>query len=283
MNIEYRFLSSADFRKVYQASLAAFVDYVVPLQMTEDQFENHIAQNAVELERSVGAFYGANLVGYSLNGFGVWNDKKTVYDAGTGVIPAFRNRGVATAMFDFLLPRLKKNGIEQMLLEVMSDNERALNLYRKLGFRETRKLLFFQKTENFASVEENGISIRQMENPDWNLFKTFWDRNPSWQFSSESIDRKISPKIILGAFSGEKCVGYCVFYTNSGVVSQIGVDKNHRRKSVGSMLLAYLCRSNRIEQINFWNVDARLASLVGFVEKLKFTPTISQTEMILPL
>lgn len=141
--MQYRFLSGNDFSTLYEANLAAFADYLVPLQMTTAQFENHFAQNAIDIDRSVGAFAGERMVGFTLNGFGVWNGKQTVYDAGTGIISEFRNKGVGRAIFEFLLPKLKRTGIEQMLLEVLSNNEPAISLYRKLGFTETRQLLFF--------------------------------------------------------------------------------------------------------------------------------------------
>ena len=88
------------------------------------------------------------MVGYTLNGFGLWNGKQTAYDAGTGVIPGFRNQGIGKNMFEFLLPKLREIGIEQMLLEVIEKNENALKLYQNLGFENSRKLAFFEQSEH---------------------------------------------------------------------------------------------------------------------------------------
>ncbi len=282
LNIQYRFLSQKDFSILYKTNLAAFADYFIPVQMTVRQFENHIAQNAVDLELSVGAFFGDKLIGYTLTGFGDWNGIKTAYDAGTGVTYDFRRKGVAASLFEFLLPNLKKIGIQQMLLEVISKNEKAIKLYQKLGFKEARKLLFYEQTKKIKPTLQSDIQVRRMEKPDWEYLKNFWDGNTSWQFSSESIERKISSKTFLGAYSEDKCVGYGVFYQKSGTVSQIAVDKDHRRKNIAPLLLLQMQRMSN-NKLRFCNVDSNLKSVVEFVEKLKFKQTISQIEMILPL
>src|SRR4051794_34595872 len=95
-----RFLDDSYFKSLYQAFTLAFADYVVPFAITEIQFRNHITLNGVDLDRTVGCVAGGELVGFSLNGFGTWNGTPTVYDAGTGVIPSYRRRGISEAMFE---------------------------------------------------------------------------------------------------------------------------------------------------------------------------------------
>src|SRR5580765_3997986 len=89
-----RFLSEDYFTRLYDAFLEAFSDYVVPFALTGEQFRNHIIVTAVDLERTVGCIDDGKLVGFSLNGFGEWEGTSTVYDAGTGVVPAWRRKGI---------------------------------------------------------------------------------------------------------------------------------------------------------------------------------------------
>lgn len=281
LNITYRFLSAEDFSVVHRTCLEAFSDYFIPVQLSEEQFENHTLQNAVDLNLSVGAFAEGKMVGYTLNGFGLWNGKQTVYDAGTGVIPEFRNQGIGRKMFDFLLPKLEEIGVRQILLEVIDDNRNALRLYLGLGFRHSRKLAFFEQVKNLNLKPNKAVEIREIENPDWQLFKTFWDGNPSWQFSSESIERKSSHKTILAAYLDKKCVGYGVVYPVSGIVPQIAVEKNNRRKGIGSAILEQLLtKTEKDIKLKFSNVDSSLKQVIGFIEYLEFNPTITQFEMI---
>lgn len=282
MNIHYRFLSQEDHFKIYEAKLTAFSDYKVPLQMTEVQFKNHLAQNAVDLSLSVGACDNEKIVGFTLNGFGVWHGKKTVYDAGTGVIPDYRNKGIGRTMFEFLLPTLKEKGFDQMLLEVISDNNNAIHLYRSLGFKETRKLLFFEQTEPIEARPDESIKIRQIEEIDWERLQSFCDGYTSWQFSDQSIGRKIAPTNFYGAYLGDECVGYSILFPTSGVVPQIAIDQDHRQKQVASMLLAEM-QTKTLEgrKLRLSNIDSNLTSLIQFAERLKFEQKFSQIEMML--
>ncbi len=50
--------------------------------------------------------------------------------------PDFRRRGIAEKLLGELLEYAKDNGIEEMTLEVRSENAGALSLYGKLGFEK---------------------------------------------------------------------------------------------------------------------------------------------------
>src|SRR5688572_8017393 len=94
LQLSYRYLTDDDFAALHKTFLEAYTDYFFPVRLSVEQLEHHILQNSVELTESVGAFYQGEMIGVTLNGFGTWNGKKTVYDAGTGVVPAFRKQGV---------------------------------------------------------------------------------------------------------------------------------------------------------------------------------------------
>lgn len=283
LKVNYRFLSVDDFHTVQQTLLQAYSDYFVPFQLSEAQFENHITQNAVDLKLSVGAFIDSEMVAFTLNGFGIWNGKKTAYDAGTGVIPSYRSKGIGSQMFEFMIPKLKEIGYEQILLEVISHNEKAVRLYRKLGFEETRKLISCdrKKPDSFTPKAQNGIKIREMKTLDWNLLKTFWDGTTSWQYSAESIERSLVKKIIFGAYAGEKCVGFGIVSPRKGFIWQIAVDRNYRRKGIASSILAEMERKiGDDKKLRVSNVDLNLNGTIAFLQKTGFEETLSQFEMI---
>jgi ribosomal protein S18 acetylase RimI-like enzyme len=280
LNINCRFLTEADFPELHQTFLEAFSDYFVPFQLSEEQLKNHIRQNSVELERCVGAFFEDKMVGVTLNGFGLWDGKKTVYDAGTGVIPAFRNQGIGKAIFDFMTPIFQQNGFQQILLEVISQNKMAIRLYEKLGFKQTRRLLYFEQKTPFEFTPENKFEIREISAPDWELFESFLDGKPSWQNSLESIKRSIR-KVILGAFFEEKCIGYGVVYQNSGIIAQIAIAKKFRREGVASMILGEMQkRLGENKNLRASNVDESFTDAVEFLRQCGFIETLSQLEMI---
>lgn len=68
MQINYRFLSPPDFNALHAALLEVFSAYIIPFQLSEAQFKNHIAGGAVDVNHSVGAFINGKMVGFTLIG-----------------------------------------------------------------------------------------------------------------------------------------------------------------------------------------------------------------------
>ena len=283
---ECRFLSEDHFSALHQKFVEAFSDYERPFEFNERQFGNHIVLNAVDLSRCVGCFRDGNLVGFSLNGFGLWEGKSTVYDAGTAVIPGQRRQGASEEMFEMMIPVFKEQGAEQFLLEVIATNEPAVALYQKLGFEIGRELLLFEAPARIkVSGEPNHeITIRQIPASDLASFSNFWDGTPSWQNSTEAIQRSERMKKILGAFIGDRCVGYIVFSTRLGRVAQFVVDKSFRKRGVGNRLLLAM-QDDMAEgcKMQVLNIDNAVTGTVEFLINRGFERVLSQYEMIKPL
>jgi ribosomal protein S18 acetylase RimI-like enzyme len=280
-----RFLGEDDFGRLYEAFVEAFSDYVFPFALTEAQFRNHINLNAVDLARTVGYFDSGRLVGFSLNGFGDWNGTPTVYDAGTGVVPSMRRRGISEAMFEMMLPPFKNAGIEQFLLEVVTTNAGAIRLYEKLGFSTVRELVLLQCDGKVKpAVTGPNVDIRDIEHPDWQHLQTFWDGTPSWQNSVEAVGRSMHLKRILGAFENGHCVGYIVFSSRFGRVAQMAVDKAHRNRGIGTALLQRLQEETESGySLQVINIDRSLTEAVAFLRRRGFYERLAQYEMLKPL
>lgn len=282
-----RFLNEEYFLMLYHAFIEAFSDYLIPFALTEDQFRNHISLNAVDLERTVGCEENGKLIGFSLNGFGTWNGRSTVYDAGTGVIPSRRRRGVSREMFEMMLPAFARAGIEQFLLEVITTNEPAITLYEKLGFRRLREVALLQREQRLPAVgtrRVDHIDLRSIDEPNWGDLTSFWDGGPSWQNSIAAIGRSRANKRIIGAFDGNRCVGYIVFSSIFGRVAHIAVDKDHRHQGIGTALI--LAMQDEMAEgfsMQVINIDKGLTSAMRFFDRLGFQEKISQFEMIRPL
>ncbi len=281
-----RFLNDEYFQKLYDAFIEAFSDYVIPFALTETQFRNHINLNAVDLERTVGCVEDDRIVGFSLNGFGLWEGKQTVYDAGTGVIPDFRRQGVSEAMFDLMLPVFKGEGIEQCLLEVIATNTRAISLYEKLGFHTVRELALLQydgKIDLSGDTPQN-YEMREIDTPDWVLLTTFWDGDPSWQNSVAAVERSRRNKRIICAYLGGKCVGYIVFSSKFGRVAQLAVEKDHRNRGVGTALLrAMQAETAEGFSLQVINIDKSLTLATTFFNNRGFYERLGQYEMVLQM
>jgi ribosomal protein S18 acetylase RimI-like enzyme len=277
-----RFLTAKQVELIHQTFVAAFADYTVKFELTERQFQNHVTLNAVDLNRSAGCFEGERLVGLSLNGFGSWEGKDTIYDAGTAVLPEYRRRGVSRAMFEWMMPIFADRGYKQFLLEVISHNEPAVRLYERLGFRTTRELLLLE-SDSLTGREHpapNGIEIREIHRHESVPFALFWEGKPSWQNSLEAIERSLQMKRLFGAYEGEKCVGYIIFSGGVGRLAQLAVDRDYRRQGIASRLLVEMQKDAAGHQLQVINLDESITEAVVFFQNRGFKRTLTQFEMV---
>lgn len=61
----------------------------------------------------------------------------------------FRKMGIAQALLESTRQKARDAGCQRLVLEVEIDNQPAINLYQKNGFKITDRILFNQKTQKF--------------------------------------------------------------------------------------------------------------------------------------
>jgi ribosomal protein S18 acetylase RimI-like enzyme len=277
----YRFLTDNDRELLYSAFVAAFSDYQVDMRMSREQFDYRLLRDGIDLNKSVGAFKESELVGFCISGVGTWQGEKTIYDAGTGVVPQHRRYGVGKEMFNFMLPRLKETGFSRYLLEVITSNEPAVNLYRKLGFIDTRKLIVFRLKNRLENSTTCKADIRKPAVPNWSLYKTFWDVEPSWQNSVEAAIRTEQHNAVLEVHADNVCVGYGAVSRDSGNLFQLAINKHHRRKGLGSLLLNELQHQVMSDEpIKVNNIDESSTDGLSFYKSSGFRVALAQYELI---
>lgn len=275
--LTYRLLTAADFSSLYECFLVAFSDYQVDMQVSEQQFAQRLARDGVRMEISTAAFDDDRMIGFYINGAGEWQGKHTAYDAGTGVIPDYRRRGIAQELFAFTESKLRERPVSQYLLEVLTLNERAVALYRKLGFVETRRFAVLRSQQALAPLDDLAdVELRRIEEPDWKLFESFWDGYPSWQNSVAAAERSPNERVIVGAHVDGQCVGYGTVFSPVGNLMQLAVAPAYRRKGIGSRILRALSAG---ETLKVNNIDEKLKGTLAFFEANGFKMVLEQFEM----
>ena len=275
--LSYRLLTAADFSTLYACFLDAFSDYQVNMQMSEQQFAQRVARDGVQLEISTGAFDDDRMIGFYMNALGDWKGKLTAYDAGTGIVPDYRGRGVAQELFAFSVSRLKERAVSQYLLEVLTSNERAVALYRSLGFVEARRLAVLRAQQAIEPLNDlANVELRRIDEPDWKLFQSFWDGYPSWQNSLAAVERVPNDRMILGAYVEGSCVGYGIVFRPAANLMQLAVAPSHRRKGIGSRILRALSLG---ETLKVNNIDEELKGTLAFFVSNGFKVVMEQFEM----
>jgi ribosomal protein S18 acetylase RimI-like enzyme len=260
-----RTLTAADLDAVVAAFNEAFSDYLVPLTFTREQLGEMQRRRGWVPEASVAAFEDGRMVAFTLNC--IEGDRG--YDSGTGVVPSHRRSGLARELMRRSFELLQERGCASYVLEVLEENVKAVELYRSLGFIETRK---FQCWSFQSQSRRDSESQRQaMASSSW------WDIEPSWQNSTASILRAGDAHVTIGDDDG-----YAIVFPSNGDLPQLAVKRDSRRRGIGTRLLREAAALAG-KPLRIMNVDDRDAGIAAFLDRAGAARTVRQLEMILVL
>lgn len=258
----------------------AFSDYVVPFILNYKQLEDKIQNEGIDLSLSIGVFVENRLVAFILHAYNP--ETQITYNAGTGVIPAFRGHQLTHKMYNFILPALRKKGVKCIILEVIASNEKAIKIYERIGFKEIRKLNCYKGKIATPGTTEHYKIVLQEESFDFTLAKTLWDIEPSWQNDFFCAFRSANQTKILAAYSNSKLVGYLIFNFESRKILQCAVHKTHRNRGVAKSLFSYLSDIYGTDYI-VTNIDCDSNNSNNYLKQQGLQFYLQQNEMVLRL
>lgn len=288
LNIEFNTLESTNLLTIHHTFLEAFSDYQMQVNLSFSDFQIMMKRNGFVPVISLGAFSKSNNehVGFILNGLRQWNGKLTAYDTGTGVISDYRRQGITSGLFAEVLNILAQQNVEQYLLEVLKDNTVAFELYQNQGFLVTRTFSIYQlnKITNPLDLAINDIElVSQINSEEWEILKSFWDFNPSWQNSINSINTVPEKFAYAVLRHGTKPIGYGIVDKETGNVPQFAVLQEYRRQGIATRILAALMQNTKSDILRFVNVDDTSQNTRDFLYHIGSENIGGQYEMILPL
>ncbi len=278
----YSTLECIDAQVIHGAFVSAFSDYFVTAYMPYERFAAFLSANGFVSSLSAGAFIDGKLCAFILNGIREFGGALTAYDGGTGVVPEYRRQGLTKGMFAFCLPLLKAAGVKRYVLEVIQQNEPALELYKHFGFSVTRELICYCAKKDALRLEDTAAHITDVGGIGVNV-REFWDYSPTWQNTFDSV--KAVPRQCAAAVIEDSggLAGYGIINVKTGRVCQLAVRSDCRGRSFGSQLLYKLARQAETESVSFSNVDGGCRGMRGFLEKRGFEEYVRQYEMALEI
>lgn len=281
----YKSLKNVGVEVLHKAFVEAFSDYQVKIDLPLWKFKQMLKRRGYVPEKSMGVFKDEALVGFILNGYREWNGKPTVYDVGTGVIPDYRKQGLTTNIFQKVSEMLRNEGVEQYLLEVMQQNTAAYELYRKKGFEITRSFSCYKK-EKSDSKPQNAFKVENVDGFTavlWDRLKEFWDFNPSWQNSIESVCALSGEFSYSVVYLDDEIVGYGIIEKKTGDIPQIAVDRRYRRKGIAGSIMSELVNNTDASRVSVLNVDEDSKAVKAFLSAYGFEQYVDQYEMIMDM
>ena len=178
-------LSTTSFDTIVDCFLKSFENYFVKMPTDRNYYRERWKASKVDFNLSYGMFDDEKLVGFILHAIDKRSGVLTAYNAGTGVIPEHRGKKIVKSIYGYALNELKQNGIEKSVLEVITENEKAIRAYKGIGFEIRKRYKCYAgnvKIENPDLFELKEIALQNID----------WEKLPnqefcSWDFQKETI------------------------------------------------------------------------------------------------
>ena len=147
---EIRRVGRDDLRAIFDADAKAFRDHWGVVHDDEASFQRFAGDPRLDPSIFVVAFAGDEVAGAVLNQ--IDDDENAQFDRQRGLLDSvfvrrpYRRRGLATALVNLSLVRLRERGMTSAYLGVDSENEHAaLHLYERCGFERARSNTYWRK------------------------------------------------------------------------------------------------------------------------------------------
>jgi len=281
---KFKSLQQTPVEQVHQAFVDAFSDYEVPLTMPFEKFVEMIKVRDLNLKYSLGCFVNERLVGFIISGFRKTAGKNICYNGGTGVVKEFRRQGIGEQLLEKLIVMLKEMQINQFVLEVLENNQPAINLYEKYGFKKTRRLECFEiEKQMLKPVPDRGFGIT-VANPvtPVNNGAKYQLYLPTWQNEMKSVLNVSENYTAVTLACSDKVLGYGIIHKTKGDIPQICILEEWKQWGLESHLFAELARYTENEKIIVLNVEE--SNYLGkTLRKMGFRNFVNQFEMALEI
>ena len=285
MEVNYQFLKADLIPVIHQTMLEAFSDYQLDMSyMTLERFEKRATIGRVDFSCSVGAFYHDKLVGFTNIGIGNYKGNLAAYDAGTGIIKAFRGQGIAGKMFDFAISRLQGKGVKKFYLEVLQENLPAIKAYKKTGFQVEREYYCYR-----AEIDQLRIhcpvlpdtEVRPLKLSEFKSFSNLVFQEVAWESNFLALERAPDEMIMLGAFQQGKCIGIISYFPVMEWIMVFGINEQNNNSGIAFLLIEALIKKikGKVHWIKMGNLTPE-NPLNNIFQDLKFELYAKQFEMV---
>ncbi|WFE87977.1 GNAT family N-acetyltransferase [Roseibium porphyridii] len=257
----------------------AFSDYVVPLHMSIEKFTDFQKQRGFSSRHSFVARTDGEIAAfwYSAAPNPDWGG--SAYTLSVGTHPQYRRSGLFGQLLKVVSGQLAADGATGMQLEVITSNDKAVAAYENAGFQASRGLRVCKLPKDGLERSSAEWGLQPIEIGELPSDETaYFDWQPTPQNSKNALIALAGKINAIAARSGGEILGWVAVY-HDGSVAQIAVRKDHRRKGIGSALLAAAAESVDGEQLVFVNVDKSDMSTNALLDRFEAEDILEQQEM----
>ena len=165
----------------------AFADYVVPIEVDAAEVYQMLVQDGIDVGSSRVVVRDGQAAGIALIARRGW----TARLAAMALVPEARRAGLGTWLMGCLVDEARARGERAMVLEAIEQNEPALRLYQRCGFRTVRRLVGYVASplHNAGEIDPEGqdalqeIDVRELAR----RVSAHGLPDLPWQLSGESL------------------------------------------------------------------------------------------------
>jgi ribosomal protein S18 acetylase RimI-like enzyme len=269
----YKTLENSSYEQLAECFSLAFSDYYFPMELTPEQLRGVLEQSGVDLALSYGAFTEDRLVGFIFNSSSMYHGQKAVFDVGTAVIPEHRGKGVFHQMFQVMEHQLLQADVDAYYLEVLKQNERAIQLYQKHGFAVDREYVVLQSGEGAALEVPFPGEECEFSQFDISAGSNCITVDPCFEHCTGVLQKNPNLYSVRYIRKGERVSAFCVYAKENGAILQLGYEDLWDLKVILQSLIS------TFSSIGVKNVDTSYSQVLELFYSLHFKEVTRQFEM----
>jgi ribosomal protein S18 acetylase RimI-like enzyme len=186
----------------------AYADYFIPVWLDEERFERMCRNEDIDLARSVVGLVQDKAVAVAMLSV----RERQGWVSAVGVLPAWRRKGVGHRVIRSVQAGARAADLTTLRLEVLTQNEAGLALYRQTGFTWERDLLVLTLEAGLFEPASLPPEVRAASAASLLAhYDAFHEVRAPWQRQRPSLAHRAEVLRGLGFWEGERLVGYVLY------------------------------------------------------------------------
>ena len=191
--ITYKLGTEVDKIDIHKAFHAGFIDYIMKVDIPEDFFfKRFFGPEANAYEHVVIAYHESEPVGMVMGGIKPFDGgAKTMRCGGLCVVPEFRGKGISHELMRMHKQMALDAGCQQIMLEVIGGNDRAIQFYKNIGYNIAYQLDYYSiEAKALKLTSHVAPVITEIDKLALNTLKpTIGDIHMNWQNDLDYISK----------------------------------------------------------------------------------------------
>ncbi|MBF4692398.1 GNAT family N-acetyltransferase [Fusibacter ferrireducens] len=236
--------------EIYKAFSIGYSDYMIKLEISEALFyERFFGPEGNQRELTIVAFDHQNPIGLIMGGIRMFNGIKTMRCGALCIAPEYRGQGISQQLMEMHTQMAREANCQQMMLEVLAGNDRAIKFYEKTGYEKVNELLYYSLKDPTIPLNLNHdvqcITDKNIED----LVGRDHLEPLNWQNDFAYVST-LPDKMHFGNFDDKGLLRGFLTLDKKGKIYQLWVKPEYRLKGLATAMVAYAQKRLALEVIH---------------------------------